>query len=181
VSEPDLGADSGEPAHASMSEGQRVAESRADDLRVRPMTSGDLPDVLRIERVSFPTPWSERTFRNLMRRANARLWVAESHGGELLGYAVVWFAGPEAELGDIAVRPAARRAGVGRALVGIVLEDAKSHGIQLVFLEVRETNSAARRLYEEAGFQTVGCRPGYYAQPVEDALVMSIDTTRHPR
>jgi ribosomal-protein-alanine N-acetyltransferase len=164
-----------------MSDGQHVAETPPGDLRIRSMTSGDLPEVLRIERISFPTPWSERTFRNLMRRENARLWIAESPGGQLLGYAVAWFAGSEVELGDLAVRPAARQAGVGRALVDSVLKDARSHGIQLVFLEVRATNSAARRLYRRAGFETVGRRPGYYSHPVEDALVMSIETTRHPR
>ena len=50
------------------------------------------------------------------------------------------------------------------------------HGIRLVFLEVRESNSAARFLYQRAGFETVGRRSGYYAHPVEDALVMSIET-----
>jgi ribosomal-protein-alanine N-acetyltransferase len=139
------------------------------------MTGRDLADVLAIERVSFPTPWSERTFRNLMRRANARLWVAESGAG-VLGYAVAWFAGPEAELGGLAVTPEARRRGIGRTLVKAVLEDARSCGIRLVFLEVRESNAAARRLYERAGFETVGRRPGYYVSPVEDALVMSIET-----
>lgn len=150
-------------------------------VRVRPMAPGDLTEVLEIERESFPTPWSERTFRNLMRRANARLSVAESAEGGVLGYAIAWFAGDEAELGDLAVRPDARRRGVGRALLEAVLGDARQKGIRSVFLEVRESNDPAKRLYERAGFETVGRRTGYYAHPVEDALVLSVATAREAR
>ncbi len=173
--------DDGDRAQASGLEIARCGDAQPGSPRLRPMASSDLAEVLRIEEASFPTPWSERTFRNLMRRANARLWVAESQVGELLGYAVAWFAGSKAELGDLAVSPEARRSGVGRALVEALLEDARNHGVQLVFLEVRESNAAARRLYEEVGFEAVGRRPGYYARPVEDALVMRIATGSEAR
>ena len=144
------------------------------NVRIRPMSPGDLSDVLEIERASFPTPWAESTFRNLMRRANARLWVAESLDGATLGYAVAWFASDEAELGDLAVNPGARGQGVGRALLDAVLEGVRGQGIRSVFLAVRESNDAARRLYERAGFETVGRQAGYYSVPTEDALVLSL-------
>lgn len=169
-------ADADDQACGSVPEPESGGEVGERRIRLRPMTGSDLADVLAIERASFSTPWSARTFKNLMRRANARLWVAESPRAEVLGYAVAWFARLEAELGDLAVTPEVRRRGIGRALLGAVLDDARSCGIQLVFLEVRESNSAARRLYEAAGFETVGRRPGYYAHPVEDAIVMSIET-----
>ena len=162
-------------------DGDRARAAQLGSPRLRPMASSDLAEVLRIEEASFRTPWSEGIFRNLMRRANARLWVAESEAGELLGYAVAWFAGSEAELGDLAVSPAARQSGVGRGLVEAVLEDARNHGIQLVFLEVRESNTAARRLYEKVGFEPVGRCPGYYVRPVEDAVVMHMATGSEAR
>lgn len=181
ASQADPGPDDGDRAQASGRERAQCGDAGPGIPRLRPMASSDLSEVLRIEEASFPTPWSEGTFRNLMRRANARLWVAESEAGELLGYAVAWFAGREAELGDLAVSPEARRSGVGRALVEAVLEDARNHGIQLVFLEVRESNAAARRLYERAGFEPGVRRPGYYVRPVEDALVMRIATGSEAR
>ncbi len=140
-------------------------------VRVRGMHTDDLAAVLAIERASFATPWSERTFRGLLRRSNARLAVVEDEGG-ILGYAVAWFAGGQAELGDLAVRPESRRRGVGRLLLEAMLAAAAQEGIEVMFLEVRESNLAARALYEEAGFVEVDRRLRYYADPTEDALVL---------
>lgn len=125
-----------------------------------------------IERESFPTPWSEETFRGLLGRRSATLLAAEAEGGAIVGYAALWTVGEEAELGDLAVREGARRRGVGRALLAAALEEAARRGAEAVFLEVRRSNGAARRLYETAGFSAVAVRPGYYARPREDALVM---------
>lgn len=157
----------------------------AAELRIRPMTGRDLEEVLRIERTSFTTPWSERTFRGLLERPNAVLlvaeeprrasWIAEGYRGpgrRLVGYVAIWLARGEAELGDLAVEREARRSGVGTALVDAAAEAAVGRGASAIFLEVRESNLAARRLYERAGFESVGTRPGYYVRPVEDAVVM---------
>lgn len=141
-------------------------------MQVRPMRPADVEAVLEVERASFGVPWSERTFRNLLRRSNARLLVAEHEAGGLAGYAVLWVVGREAELGDLAVRRDLRRRGIGRRLVDAVLRSAAAVGARAVFLEVRESNDAARRLYEGAGFEAVGRRRGYYTNPPEDAVVM---------
>ncbi|MDX1395134.1 MAG: ribosomal protein S18-alanine N-acetyltransferase [Gemmatimonadota bacterium] len=142
--------------------------------RIRPMRAGDLPQVLDIEIDSFATPWSSRTFLNLLRRPNAALFVAEDVPGSVIGYAVVWFAGPEGELGDLAVRAPSRRRGVASSLVDAVAAEALERGSTEIYLEVRESNDAARSLYERHGFEIVNRRPGYYSDPVEDALVMRL-------
>ncbi len=139
------------------------------------MRTSDLPQVLDIEAASFATPWTSRTFLNLLRKPNAALLVAEDGARRVLGYAVVWFAGPEGELGDVAVRDDHRRTGIGTALVEAVLAEAGRRGATDIYLEVREGNEAARELYGRLGFEVVGRRPSYYAEPVEDALLM-----RHP-
>ena len=144
----------------------------AAGVRIREMRSSDLASVLEIENASFATPWSSKTFLNLLRRPNAALFVAEEAPHRLVGYAVVWFAGPEAELGDLAVTSESRRRGVGTALVGAVLEEAGQRGATEVYLEVREGNEAARRLYERHDFEVMNRRVNYYTDPVEDALVM---------
>lgn len=140
-------------------------------LRLRPMREGDLRRVLHIERRSFTLPWSASTFRGLLRRQSASLLVAE-RGEEVLAYAALWFAADEAELGDIAVLPECRGTGVGRWLLGHVLDEARVRGANQVFLEVRESNVAARHMYERAGFTQVGVRADYYSEPVEDAVLM---------
>jgi len=136
------------------------------------MRSRDLGQVLGIEEASFATPWSSRTFLNLLRRPNAALFAAVDVPDRIVGYAVVWFTGAEGELGDLAVAPAFRCRGIGSGLVAAVLDEAVAREAFELYLEVREGNSAARLLYEHHGFEVVNRRPDYYSQPVEDALVM---------
>jgi ribosomal-protein-alanine N-acetyltransferase len=135
------------------------------------MREGDLRQVLHIERRSFTLPWSAATFRGLLRRRSAALLVAE-RVDKVLAYAVLWFAADEAELGDLAVLPEARGVGVGRWLLEHAVAEARQRGASQIFLEVRESNVAARHMYERAGFEVVGLRGDYYTEPVEDAVLM---------
>lgn len=141
-------------------------------LRIRPLLESDLGQVAAIEEACFATPWSERTFRNLLRRPNAVLLSAVCGEERVAGYAAVWFVGREAELGDLAVDPNDRRRGIGGELVDAVLKEARTRGVVRIFLEVREGNRGAQGLYRSRGFEIVGRRRGYYAGPREDALVM---------
>jgi ribosomal-protein-alanine N-acetyltransferase len=108
----------------------------------------------------------------LLRRQSTAMLVAE-RAGRVVGYAVLWFAADEAELGDMAVLPEARRRGLGRWLLDAALAEAARRGARRVYLEVRESNGAARGLYERAGFEAAGVRPDYYSEPKEDAILMT--------
>jgi [ribosomal protein S18]-alanine N-acetyltransferase len=141
---------------------------------VRPMRPADLDEVMWIERRSFSAPWEESTFRGLMRRRSAALFVAES-GDEVIGYSVLWFAADEGELGDIAVLPEARGRGIGRLLLRESIKVAVDRGARFLYLEVRDSNAAARGLYEKFGFSIAGVRKQYYTGPAEDAIVMRLD------
>ncbi len=142
------------------------------ETRVRSARPADLPVLLRIEREAFPVPWSERAFRMVMRRDPGAVLVAE-RSGRVAGYAALWVSADEAELADLAVAPEHRRRGVGRTLLRACLREAAARGAGEIFLQVRESNSAARSLYREAGFREVGRRTGYYRAPAEDALVLT--------
>ncbi len=144
---------------------------------VRPMRTEDLDSVMEIERASFSTPWSETSFRNLLSREDADLWVAIVDGA-LRAYAVVWYVDREAELGNLAVARRWRRRGLGRWLLDWALNAARTRGTGQIFLEVRESNRAAQRLYEERGFRRVGVRRRYYRAPAEDAWVMCLELDR---
>ncbi len=153
-------------------------------IAIRTMRPADLSDVMRIERQSFTMPWQETTFRALMRRPSAALLTAVSPGresggevarDEVVGFAVLWFAADEAELGDLAVDPRIRGHGVGTQLLESSIETARKRGARTLYLEVRESNDAARALYSKRGFRVVGRRPGYYEEPREDACVMRLD------
>lgn len=149
-----------------------MADPDRPALRIRPLLESDLGQVTAIEEACFATPWSERTFRNLLRRPDAVLLSAVDDEERVAGYAVVWFVGREAELGDLAVAPEERRRGIGGELVEAVLEEARNRGVVQIFLEVREGNQSAQGLYRSRGFEIVGRRRGYYEGPAEDALIM---------
>lgn len=140
-------------------------------LCLRPLATPDLARVMEIERACFSVPWQENTFASLMSRGDTDLIGAE-RDGRLVGYAVCWTTVDEAELGNVAVAPEARRSGTGETLVAAVVERVRRRGARACFLEVRESNSAAQALYRRLGFETIGRRPRYYSRPLEDALVM---------
>lgn len=142
---------------------------------VREMRPGDVPFVAEIERRSFAVPWSEETFRRLLRVGETRAWTAAGPDGEVAGYAVSWSRRRGAQLGNLAVAPERRREGLGRRLVRTAVRAAAADGAEHLLLEVRESNRAALRLYRTAGFRLLGRKRGYYRCPVEDALVMGVD------
>jgi [ribosomal protein S18]-alanine N-acetyltransferase len=153
--------------------------SRTAGFRIRLAREDDLARVMRIEQSCFSVPWKEGTFRGLMKRTDSDLFVAEG-GGEVVGYAACWTVIDQAELGNLAVAPEARGAGVGGALVDAVVDRVRARGAAECFLEVRESNESAQSLYGQRGFEVVGRRRRYYAQPTEDALVMRLHIGLYP-
>jgi [ribosomal protein S18]-alanine N-acetyltransferase len=144
---------------------------QAGGLRIRRLGRADLDRVMEIERASFSTPWRLNTFEGLLLRSDSDL-LAAVRDQALVGYAICWTIGDQAELGNVAVAPTERGAGTGRHLVEAALATVRARGAHECFLEVRESNAVARALYERLGFDAIGRRPRYYTQPVEDALVM---------
>jgi [ribosomal protein S18]-alanine N-acetyltransferase len=140
-------------------------------ILVRDMTPADVPAVVAIERASYSVPWSEATFRGLLRRRDAELIVAMLDD-RVIGYAVFWCVVDQGELGNVAVSAATRRRGVGELLVSEIIRRAADRRVRELFLEVRPSNETARRLYDRFGFTPVGRRRNYYQEPVEDALVL---------
>ena len=144
---------------------------------MRPAVRGDLMRVHEIERDAFSDPWSYQSFVELL--ANPRVFFAvaergarDSDSGGVIGYVVAWFVVDEAEVANVAVAPEARGMGVGARLLDEALSAARVHGAASVYLEVRDSNAAARALYASRGFVQIGRRRRYYRRPVEDALVM---------
>jgi ribosomal-protein-alanine N-acetyltransferase len=156
-----------------------VSAAAGRAVRLRRATDADVDAVAAIERASFGDPWSPDSFASLVRNADAFFTVADGGGAgaprdALLGYVVAWFVLDEAELANIAVAASARGGGVGARLLDAALEEARRRGAAQVFLEVRESNAVARRLYASRGFIELGRRRRYYRAPVEDALVLRL-------
>ena len=140
-------------------------------VAIRLAASGDLAPVVEIERASFSDPWSLTAFRSALDEERINFHVALD-GESVVGYAVSWCVIDEAELANLAVVPAMRGQKIGAALLDRAMGDARRVGCVVMHLEVRESNAAARMLYESRGFGMVGRRKRYYREPVEDALIL---------
>jgi len=136
---------------------------------IRSLAYSDLPQVIAIERRSFPTPWSLAMFVLELSKPSG-VCLAAIDAGKLVGYLVcarydqVW------HLMNIAVDPSARRRGLGRRMLEAMLERAGPDASYT--LEVRTSNAPAISLYESLGFRAAGTRPRYYQDTGEDALIM---------
>ena len=89
----------------------------------------------------------------------------------------VWVGGEECEVANLAIDPSRRSDGLGAFLLDALLLQARAEGLLVIFLEVRESNTRARRLYESRSFHEVGRRTKYYRHPEEDALIFRRDLT----
>jgi [ribosomal protein S18]-alanine N-acetyltransferase len=143
-----------------------------DGVVVRAAAERDLAAIHAIESASFGDPWSLEGFRDLLDHPRAKLEVAVGAEDDVLGYAVAWYVADESEIANLAVAPTARRRGVGALLLDRILHAAAAFGAKTVFLEVRESNEEARKLYAAREFEIAGRRTQYYRSPDEDALIM---------
>ncbi len=146
-------------------------------VRIEPMREEDLDEVLAIERASFRSPWSRQAFLYELRDNRvAQLWVARVtegvHRERVVAYLCLWRVADEVHVTNFAVHPDLRHRGIGRHLMGTLLEHYRRQGATRAALEVRPSNHEARRLYEAFGFRQVGLRKGYYFDTGEDAVLM---------
>ncbi len=132
----------------------------------------------RIEHLAFGH--ARLSLASELRQPHAAVWAAgvtedgvAPEASEPLAFVLVWYLADEVEIQTVATAPAARRRGLGRALVAHALDAARERRCQRALLEVRAGNEAARGLYRALGFQDDGVRRRYYDDPVEDAVLMS--------
>lgn len=138
---------------------------------IRAWEEKDIEQVAEIERQSFSDPWTESMLRDVLRFPVYHTFLAEE-GGQVCGYGCLIVLFEDAELANIAVAPAHRGKGIGKALMERMHETAKALGAERMLLEVRVSNEKAIGLYERYGYQRYGIRENYYPDG-EDAYLMT--------
>jgi ribosomal-protein-alanine N-acetyltransferase len=136
-----------------------------------PMRYEDLDAVMRMERLCFETPWSRWAYATELQSPLSRYLVLEL-AGEIIGYIGMKQVVDEAHVMTLATHPDHRRRGYARRLIRAGIEACP--GASYVYLEVRQSNQSARRLYESLGFEAVGVRRKYY-EGREDAVLMTLN------
>ncbi|MBI5847826.1 MAG: ribosomal protein S18-alanine N-acetyltransferase [Nitrospirae bacterium] len=145
------------------------------DVLIRDLRPEDVPEVLAIERSSFSTPWSEILFMNEIFKPRS-LPKAAAIGDMIVGYICANYLLEEGHILNVTVHPDFRKQGIASRLVHSMLDLLWEEGCRAIFLEVRQSNTAALRMYEKAGFGRISTRKAYYTLPVEDAVIMSLRT-----
>ena len=135
------------------------------------MAETDVDEVHGIELKVFADPWSKQAFMSDLKNDFAYPVVARCEK-KIAGYASLYQAADEMQIGNIAVAPDFHQRGIGTRMLEFILQLARDNHKNLVVLEVRQSNTAATNLYKKFGFKIAGKRKYYYHKPVEDALIM---------
>ena len=152
----------------------------ATDILINEMTEHDLLEVVEIEEASGLSRWGWAAYyAELQSRNRVLMLIARTarHNHEferIAGYIVAREVAGEVHINNVAVRAQYRRRGIGEELLKRTLDLGQQLGATTAFLEVREGNLAAQSLYRKCGFLPVAIRSGYYSEPREDAVVMSL-------
>jgi ribosomal-protein-alanine acetyltransferase len=155
---------------------------RNSEIQVRAASTADIPTILDLEReTAAAAHWPEPTYRRIFEQETPRClaFVAVNENADndrkLTGFVLGRISDDECELENIVVRRQSQSQGIGSRLVHALADAARQHKATKVFLEVRESNSAARGLYEKCGFRITGRRRMYYTNPAEDALLYALE------
>jgi ribosomal-protein-alanine N-acetyltransferase len=141
----------------------------------------DVAALAEIERQSYTHPWPQTAFAQAVLDTRVRVLVLREASAtgrvdmEILAYCVLQVVADELQIHNLAVRESARRRGLARVLLGLVLDLGRRQGAREAYLEVRASNAAAIALYRGSGFEVAGSRQGYYESPREDALLMRLE------
>ncbi|MGH8190263.1 MAG: ribosomal protein S18-alanine N-acetyltransferase [Rhodanobacteraceae bacterium] len=145
------------------------------EASLRAMTHADVSAVANIEAAAYEFPWSRGIFRSCL--DNGHQCRVLEHGGAVIGYGVLSVGADGAHILNVCVAPLHQGRGHGAYLLRRLLDLARWHRAQRVFLEVRPSNELAHAMYERAGFNEIGRRPNYYParRGREDAIVMAME------
>jgi ribosomal-protein-alanine N-acetyltransferase len=143
------------------------------EMVLRPMRRADLKTVIAIEQSAYEFPWEPLTFRDCF-NVGYNCWIGEK-AGQILAYGICSVGAGESHVLNLCVAPQIQGQGFGRIMLEKLMEVARQHRAESMFLEVRPSNHAAIRLYHKMGFNEIGTRKDYYPtrKGREDALVMA--------
>lgn len=151
---------------------QRSYGKTAREILIREAEEKDVSAIYDIGCLCFSDAWRKETVHHDLMENEHSFYLVAEEDGFITGYGCFWFIAGEAQLVNIGVRPCCRRQGIGRMLLQKGIEEARSHGMQTMFLEVRVSNLSAQKMYETFGFKNLGLRKKVYELPIEDGYVM---------
>lgn len=139
---------------------------------IREMIGEDLEQVEAIEKSVFSVPWSFNSIKEAMEMPD-NIYIVCEEDGCIAGYCGMWTVLGEGNIVSVAVGEKYRRRGIAKEMMEDLISRGLQKNVNVFFLEVRQSNEAAKHLYEISGFRNIGVRKNFYEKPCEDACVMS--------
>ena len=139
---------------------------------IRPMEIKDIVQVAAIEKDIFSVPWSANSFIEASQNEN-NIYLVCVQNDEVTGYCGLWTVLGEGDVTNVAVSKKHRGKGYGRALLKELENRGRKKDVSKYFLEVRQSNIIAFKLYLSLGYEKIGIRKNFYERPSEDAVIMS--------
>lgn len=134
----------------------------------------DVADVAELERKIFSDAWSERAILETLDQKQTML-LAAYEDKKMIGYVILYYVLEDGEIARIAVADGYRRQGVATLMLREMVILCRDIGVSKILLDVRESNAAAYAFYERRGFVRDGIRKNFYSDPVENAILMSLE------
>ena len=147
-------------------------------MQIRKSLVSDAGTIARLEAEIFTDAWSERDIISTISTEGGMCYTAIDDDG-ICAYIIARQIPPEGEIYRIAVKKEKRRHGVAYRLLSYAIKCERARGLEVLFLEVRESNTPARNFYKSFGFREIGRRKGYYKLPSEDAIIMSLSESKN--
>lgn len=147
-------------------------ETKAESVVIDPMRLRDLGDIMKIEKLSFTTPWSKQAFLSELLDNDRAYYLVAKVNERAVGYIGIWLIAGEGHVTNVAVHPDYRGRGIGNQLMTAIERLAGERGVNRLTLEVRVSNERAQNLYRKLGYLPAGIRRRYYRDNDEDALIM---------
>lgn len=143
------------------------------DFEIKIFSAEHVPEAAEIERLCFSEPWSESALSYMCTSQNTRaVAVIDKECGRLAAYGGAQYVLDEGNIVNIATHPDYRRRGLATAVMRELESRLKERGVEIVFLEVRQSNIPARTLYEKEGYVPSRVIKNFYRFPAEDAVEM---------
>jgi ribosomal-protein-alanine N-acetyltransferase len=152
--------------------------ARENSVHIRLATTDDIMQIFTIFLLNFESPWSPKAINESVQKGSVYVAVKNSDENAILGYIIIYEGFDTVEIMNIAVDDDCKRQGIGEKLLTYIINKYRESSLD-IWLDVRDNNEAAIKLYEKKGFEQIGLRKGYYADetPPRDALTMKLVRT----
>ena len=151
---------------------ERLGLMQKLDIRICPVAESDISQIAKLENMYFSEPWSEISLKKSLNKENY-CFICAKTGLKVVAYASMYVVNPEGYICNIVVHEDYRNMGIATNIINKIIQYSQKMNLEILTLEVRESNIKAVNLYKKHDFECVGIRKNFYTNPTENAYIMT--------